>query len=154
MIRKRFRNNIKNVKTYPGADMGGNCDHVLLVAKINIKMKVIKKRKIEEQLDYNMLKQQEIKDRYAVEVNNIYNTLNIEEGEQEESVEEEVEKKFNLLKESIHTASKNTLEKRKRKQEKEWMTEEIMKLIKDRKELKKPDQESQTEEYNEIDKES
>ena len=152
MIRKRFRNNIKNVKTYPGADMGGNCDHVLLVAKINIKMKVIKKRKIEEQLDYNMLKQQEIKDRYAVEVNNIYNTLNIEEGEQEESVEEEVEKKFNLLKESIHTASKNTLEKKKRKQEKEWMTEEIMKLIEDRKELKKPDQENQTEEYNEIDK--
>merc|ERR1711867_307927 len=117
-------------------DMGGNCDHVLLVAKINIKMKVIKKRKIEEQLDYNMLKQQEIKDRYAVEVNNIYNTLNIEEGEQEESVEEEVEKKFNLLKESIHTASQNTLKKRKRKQEKEWMTEEIMKLIEERRKKK------------------
>ena len=32
------------------------------------------------------------------------------------------------------------------------MTDEIMKLMKDRKELKKPDQENQTEEYNEIDK--
>ena len=36
---------------------------------------------MEQQLDYNMLKPHEIKDRYAVEVNNIYHTLNIEEGE-------------------------------------------------------------------------
>ena len=47
-------------------------------------MKVIEKRKLERQLDYNMLKQQGIKDRHAVKGNNIHNTLNIEEEEQEE----------------------------------------------------------------------
>ena len=153
MIAKRYRNSIKNVKTYPGADMGIGCDHNLLIAKINIKMKVIKKKKLQQQLDYNMLKQREIQERYAVEVSNIYNTLNNEEVEQNENIEEEVERKFNMLKESIHTASKNVLEKRKKKQEKEWMTEEIMNLINRRKELKKPDKDEQTEEYQEIDKE-
>ena len=70
-------------------------------------MKVIKKKKLEQQLDDNMLKQQEIKDRYAVEVNNFYNTLNIEEREQVESVKEEVEKNWTCL-------NKNTLEKETR----------------------------------------
>ena len=152
MIKKRFRNNIKNVKTYPGADMGVNCDHNLLVARINIKLKTIKKTNTQNQLDYNMLKQEEVQTRYAVEVSNIYNALTIEEGVQEQSVEDKIERKFHILKESIHTASKNTLEKKKRKKPKEWMTGEIMELIEKRKQLKKPDQNEQTEEYNEMDK--
>ena len=104
------------------------------------------------QLDYNMQKQKEAQTRYAVEVSNIYNALTIEEGVQEQSVEDKIERKFHILKESIHTASKNTLEKKKRKKPKEWMTGEIMELIEKRKQLKKPDQNEQTEEYNEMDK--
>ena len=115
MIRKRYRNTIKNVKTYPGADMGIGCDHNLLVAKINIKLKAIKKRRIEQQLDLNMLKNEEIKSRYAVEVSNVYDALNVEEGGQAETVEEVVNRKFQMFKESIHTASKNILPKKKRK---------------------------------------
>jgi endonuclease/exonuclease/phosphatase family metal-dependent hydrolase len=42
-INKRFRNSIKNVKTYPGADCGEGCDHVPVVAEMKVKVKITKK---------------------------------------------------------------------------------------------------------------
>ena len=47
------------------------CGHNLLVARINIKMKAIKKRRVEQQLDLNMLKDEGVRSRYAVEVSNV-----------------------------------------------------------------------------------
>ena len=42
-INKRFRNSISQVKTYPGADCGGGCDHVPVVAEMRVKLKKLKK---------------------------------------------------------------------------------------------------------------
>ena len=33
------------VKTFPGADCGGNCDHVPEVAEVKLKLKMLKKAK-------------------------------------------------------------------------------------------------------------
>ena len=55
----------------------------------------------------------------AVEVSNIYDTLNVEEVEQREDVKEKIERKFNNIKESIIVASKNVLSKKKKKANKE-----------------------------------
>ena len=62
-----------------------------------------------------------------------------------------VDRKFRLFKESIHKASKNILPNKKRKENKDWMTEEILNLMKTRKEMKKPEDEDQSEEYKEVD---
>ena len=70
---------------------------------------------------------------------------------QTEEVEQMVDRKFRLFKESIHKASKNILPKKKRKENKDWMTEEILNLMKTRKEMKKPENEEQSEEYKEVD---
>ena len=54
MFNERFRNCIKQAKTYPGADM--NSDHNPVVVKINMKLKRTNATKRIEQLELNLLK--------------------------------------------------------------------------------------------------
>ena len=52
MLNERFRNCIKQAKTYPGADM--NSDHNPVVVKINMKLKRTNATKRSEQLELNL----------------------------------------------------------------------------------------------------
>ena len=81
MFSERFRNCIKQANTYPGADM--NFDHNLVVVKINMKLKRTYATKRSEQLELNLLKEETYKNKYNVEVQNIYERLCIEETEQQ-----------------------------------------------------------------------
>ena len=151
MVRKRFSNSVKDCRTYPGADI--NSDHSLLVSKMNFRLKKIEKRKIKEQYNLDMLKQENIQRKYAVEVRNRFNTLLCEESAQvDESVERRVEKKWNCFKESVHEATMECTEKIERKKHKEWMTDEILMCMEERKALKNSAN-CNVEEYNQKDKE-
>ena len=44
-INARFRNSVTQVKTRPGADCGGGCDHVPVVAQMKVKVKKVKKNR-------------------------------------------------------------------------------------------------------------
>ena len=81
MFNERFRNCIKQAKPYPGADI--NSDHNPVVVKINIKLKRTNARKRRQQLELNLLKEETCKNKYNVEVQNIYERLCIEETEQQ-----------------------------------------------------------------------
>ena len=70
MINQRFRNCIKLAKTLPGTDI--NSDHNPVKFKMKVKLKQMKKTKAREQLYLDLLKQQEYKDRYNIEVRNQY----------------------------------------------------------------------------------
>lgn len=148
MINEKYRNGIQNIYTYPGADM--NSDHCLLVCKIKVKLKIVKKKILREQQDLDQLKDEEFKTRYAVEVNNRFSSLNNEEKEQLED-REKLENKWNNFRDSILGATKELLPVKIRKKHKEWMTVEILQLMKERKELKDPDK-SVSEEYKEKDR--
>ena len=54
------------------------------------KLKKIKKRKAKDQYDLNKLKDEEYRQKYAVEVKNRYGELHIEENEQ---IEENIQRK-------------------------------------------------------------
>ena len=82
--------------------------------------------------------------RYAVEVKNRYEALEIEETEQ---IEEVIDKKWENFKESINEGTK-TLPKTKKKKDEDWMTDKIKELFKRRKEEK-----DHTDKYLELDKE-
>ena len=73
MCNKRYKNGIKDVQTYPGADI--NSDHCLLVAKTKFKLKNVKKGSVIEQYDLSMLKEENIRCQYALEVKNRYAAL-------------------------------------------------------------------------------
>ena len=81
MFNERVRDCIKQAKTYPGADM--NSDHNPVVIKINMKSKRTSATKRSEQLELNLLKEETYKDKYNVEVQNIYERLCIEKTEQQ-----------------------------------------------------------------------
>ena len=70
MLNERFRNCIKQAKTYPGEDM--NPYHNPVVVKINIKLKRTNATKRSEQLELNLLKEETYKNKYNIEVQNIY----------------------------------------------------------------------------------
>ena len=105
MFNKRFRNCIKQAKTYPGADM--NSDHNPVVVKINMKLKRTNATKRSEQLELNLLKEETYKNKYRVEVQNIYERLCIEETEQQPdngSFNNQCDKKWTTVKQSIKSS--------------------------------------------------
>ena len=82
----RFRNCIKQARTYPGADM--NSDHNPVVVKINMKWKRTNATKRSEHLlQLNILKEETYKYKYIVEVEKNYERLCIEETEQHQIME-------------------------------------------------------------------
>ena len=60
-----------------------NSDHNPVVVKINMKLKRTNATKRSEQLELNLLKEETYKNKYNVEVQNIYERLCIEETEQQ-----------------------------------------------------------------------
>ena len=73
MINTRFRNNVKQTKTYPGADIGS--DHNPVGATVKINLKRIKKKVNTEQVNLDMIKDEQMRQKYAFEVNNIFDCL-------------------------------------------------------------------------------
>ena len=80
MINSRFKNGVRRVKTYPGADI--NSDHNPVVMKLKIKLKKVQTKKRQGQLSLDMLKEENIRSRFNVAIQNKFEVLNVEEQEQ------------------------------------------------------------------------
>ena len=80
LINKRFRNGVKQARTYPGADVGS--DNNPLIIKMNVKLKKLNKKQMHHQMELNLLKHDEYRIKYEVEVRNQYEALSNEETDQ------------------------------------------------------------------------
>ena len=87
-----------------------------------------------ELIDLRKLSVPEMKETYIIDVKNKYETLSLEADEQEESPLS-VERKWNLLKESIEHANTEA-PKIEKKKKKSWMTDEILDKMESRKKAK------------------
>ena len=132
LIRNRFKNSIKQIKTYPGADIGS--DHVPVSCKIQIKLKRPQKSTKNEQRDMNKMRDEKIRKEYNLEVRNYFASLENEETEQ--NPEEEIEEDWNRIKLSMISATKKCIPKKERTKTKEWITEEILAKMEERKTAK------------------
>ena len=56
-LNKRFQIAATKIKTFPGADCGGNCDHVPVVAVVKLKLKKVKRAKKRVRKNWRLLKQ-------------------------------------------------------------------------------------------------
>ena len=135
MVKQRFKNNIIDVKAFPRDDI--NTDHFLLAAKMRFKLKVPKSPKYQAQYDLNTLKESTINAKCKIEVRNKYQSLSIEEIEQTDEIEYvdqtgRIEKIWRNVKGSPMGAKTN-LPRRKKEARNEWMTNEILELMKERK---------------------
>ena len=148
MIKKRFRNNVKQGKAYPGADI--NSDHNPVVIKLKVKLKNMQKAQGREHLNLDLLKEDSYKSKYNIEKRNQYDIL--EQGECEQSPTDQneyVEMEWVNIKNAIQNAMKITLPKKENTKRKKWMTNEILQKMGQRRQYKNEDKER----YNEISKE-
>ena len=152
LIRRRFRNSIRKCKTYPGTDV--NSDHNPVVANVNIKLKSCKMLKKEDSnYDADCLKIESTREKYNVEVRNKYETLmNIGlEQHRRETPNEKTDVKWECLKESVKHGIKVLPKKEKRKNQ-NWMTDDILKLMEERKKAKGKNKDEYNKLHNEIKK--
>ena len=148
MIKKRFRNNVKQVKAYPGADV--NSDHNLVVIKLKVKLKKVQKTQGREHLNLDLLRENNYRSRYNIEIRNQYDILEQVECEQSPTDQKEyVAMEWAKTKNTIQNAMKITLPNKENTKRKKWMTNEILNKMGQRRQYKNNDKER----YNEIDKE-
>ena len=126
-VNRRYRNCVTQVRTFPGGDCGVGCDHIPVVANFRLKLKKVKRRK-RIRKDWKSLKRDsELKEKYALEVRNRYERLAalIEE-------DEGVDGDWRLLQESLTEAAEELVPKEQQGRRQEWMTQDILDLMEER----------------------
>ena len=112
MIRKRFRNTLKQARTYPGADIGTN--HNPVVVSVEIKLERTEKKNNQPSFsDYTALKQQDVQQQFAVAVQNRYEALMSEGTEQSEK--ETINMEWEHLKKASNQALRHSQRKHRRR---------------------------------------
>ena len=120
-INNRFRNSVQQSKSYPGADCGS--DHNPVICKLKVRLKKLKMIKREQQLDYCQLQNnQDIKNTYAIEVNNRFSVLE-QEGNNTT---------LEVFKEALVETAKETIPKKTKQSKNKRMTEEILRMMRNR----------------------
>ena len=132
---------VKQAKTYPGAEFSS--DHNPVVATVKINLKRIKKKVNMEQFNLDMLKDEQMRQQYAVEVNNIFDCLEHEVTEQEYE-KDRVDILWTNIKEGIQKVAHSILPKIVKKIKKPWISTDILDMMDKRKRGKN------TQDYDEI----
>ena len=135
LVRERFRNSVKQARSYPGADIAS--DHNPVLVKLNVKLKK-NKRSTKGQssgIYVNILKT-DIADVYNVTFRNRYEGLNVEIADQSNNVEESVENTWCNFICSLQSANE-ILPKKKRQAKQPWMTDEILLMMSERRKQKR-----------------
>ena len=151
IFKERFRKCIQQAKTYPGTDM--NSDHNPVVIKINMKFKRTNATKRSEQLELNLLKEETYKNKYNVEVQNIYERLCIEETEQQPDngcFNNQCDKKWTTVKQPIKSSLNAVLPRKANRKKQKWMTDHILHLMENRKQFKNSDKDEYNTLYKQI----
>ena len=126
LVQKRFRNAIKTAKALPGADCGS--DHNPVMCEMKIRLKKLKRPKLVPKYEIGFLKTNEqMRNNFVIDVKNRFEVL----GEINEA-----EELFNTMKNSIYEAIEENIPEKTRREDKKWMTNEILGLMDERRQNK------------------
>ena len=152
-IGRTFRRSLEDVRVRRGADVGS--DHHLVVGKLRLKLKRkwIDDAPRRRNFDVNKLKDETRKEEFKVAVSNRFEALQNLDGN------EDIEQNWKAIKESVTSACQEILGPRKYNH-KEWITQDTLKLVEERREKKAKINSSRTrgqkaearEEYAEADR--
>jgi hypothetical protein len=129
LVNNRFRNSIKRVTTYPGADIGS--DHNPLVADISLKLKRIRVSQNKRRIDLRPLESNVVRNSIAAEINNKLSEV-MTMGNPGASVESQWSNFKSVLSDVCDSRlrTNNTVKKQK------WMTDHILGLMEERRKVK------------------
>ncbi|XP_072046427.1 probable tubulin polyglutamylase ttll-15 [Amphiura filiformis] len=105
LIKQRWKTNVKNCRTFPGADI--DSDHNLLYADFKLRLKILKKARTLANYDIQSLQDVSIKEKYQVEISNTFQALTNTENTPEEL--------WCDFKDNIHKAANKVLGKGKQR---------------------------------------
>ncbi|KAL4083803.1 hypothetical protein QTP88_029119 [Uroleucon formosanum] len=128
ITKQRFKNQIKQCKTYPGADI--DSDHNLIIMETNLKYKKIKKDVFTNKWNLEVLKKDEKRIEFKEKCKKALNNIQIENCQSEEN-------KWENIKEILKIQAEEVLGTQKKEPRKPWMTDEIVKLINERRRAKR-----------------
>uniref|UniRef100_A0A8D8V3E1 Craniofacial development protein 2 n=1 Tax=Cacopsylla melanoneura TaxID=428564 RepID=A0A8D8V3E1_9HEMI len=128
LVRKRYRNSVKSVKTYPGADVSS--DHNPVVAIVKVKLKKVERKKPNIKLDLSKLKNTDTERNLRNKIQN-----GMRDIKQACIQSDNIELKWENIQSIILTESKQEL-KMERIKKKVWMSEEILDLMDERRKYK------------------
>uniref|UniRef100_A0A8D8UAM4 Craniofacial development protein 2 n=1 Tax=Cacopsylla melanoneura TaxID=428564 RepID=A0A8D8UAM4_9HEMI len=141
LINDRFKNSIKNAKTYPGADV--HTDHTLLAAEVRTRLKHIKKKSTFKKWNTEKLKTSEA-EQYQSE---------IEEKLMNIAPQECVKEEWNIVKDTILESLEKNIGKKTARTKKEWITQEMLYKMEERRKWKCDSSENGRRQYRKLNNE-
>ena len=129
-INKRFRNAIQDAKTHPGAD--ADTDHVPVYIIMKVKLKKLRIRKTNPKREYKVLQGPD-GGAYAMEVRNRYRML------EEEMDFTEVQNQWSGFTRATRETTEDMVPIKRKLAKRDWMKQEILDLMEDRRKVKARD---------------
>lgn len=126
-VSNRFRNSIKNSKVRPGADCGS--DHNLVAASVKIRFKRIKRTVGKKRWNINLMEDSDLKKQFQVETEN--KLKDVESGNAIDS-----DTLWENIKSCVAEVADTLIKSGKHERKQQWMTEDILALMKERKKYK------------------
>jgi exonuclease III len=123
MISKRWKSDVQSCRSF-AADVGS--DHKLVLAKLRLRLKAGTKKQELKRYNIDMLKDESIRQEFE---QSIQKTTAWQEGSN-------VEQMWNTIKDGIHTTAQQVLGQDRLKKKTKWITDEVLKLCHQRKELR------------------
>ena len=137
IIKTRFKNTVVDCRTSPGADIGS--DHNPVIMKMKVKLKKPKKNpNTFLKFDVNALKDQNLRTQYAIETKNRFEhllSLSVDEASPP-STQSQIDSYWEHFKTAVNETNVKLLPKKKKEMKQPWMTNEILDLMKERKQHK------------------
>lgn len=125
LVRKRYRNSVKNSRSYPGAD--ADSDHNLVMAKFSVRLKRLQRAKKKKRWDTEKLGMWEKKEELRIAIEK-----KVKNGEGKS-----VEERWTLLKNAVSTSAMEVIGlKRKNAPKKPWVTGEMIDKMEERRKWK------------------
>ncbi|GFS24698.1 RNA-directed DNA polymerase from mobile element jockey-like [Elysia marginata] len=134
LMSSRFKNSAVNCRTYPGADIGSDHNPVIMQMKVKLKIPHSKQTKTVKYCT-KLLRLSEEAEKYAVLVKNKFQCLYVEETD----ATRDIDQQWDCLKEAIEKTNEEFLPRVNREAKQEWITEDILDMMKERKRLKGSD---------------
>ena len=145
LVRHRYRNAVKNSKAYPGAV--ADSDHNLVLMENELKLKTIRKNKVRRKWDTEKFKSEQ-RTVFKSKVNE-----KIENRRNEEDIPITNNERWNLLKDAIKKSGDECIGYVKRKAKKEWVTNEMMEKMNERRKWKAVNTEVGKQQYRKLNNE-
>ena len=138
---KRFRNGVRNSKSMPGADC--ESDHNPVLATIQIKMKGIKRSKMNKKWNVEVLQNTRDRCEYRTKLDKQLQDKRVSELD-------EIDQIWKNLKESIEDIAEEICGKEHTKKKQKWMNAHILNLMEERRKFKNLHTEEGQRKYKEL----